>query len=157
LHPKILPNVVVRLKRPCSIVTKAAIGHRHLHSVIGPVPPSVASNWQATNSLSLTFTSASPTATQAAVSPDSHITPLQVPWRTQKIDTRISPCRTTYCACAVAKELASLCREQRAEKSRTGRSGLQLWPPRGTRRMRMFPACNGGSPNGNAQPRGVGR
>ncbi len=39
--------------------------------------------------------------------------------------TDISRCRSRYCACAVAKELASLCREQRAEKSRTGRSGLQ--------------------------------
>ena len=89
--------------------------------------------------------------------PYSHIPPLQAPWRTRKIDTRISPCHTRRCACAVAKELASLCREQRAEKSRTGRSGLQPWPPRGTRTMRLFPACTGGSPNENAQLRAVGR
>lgn len=61
--------------------------------------------------------------------PYSQIPPLQVLWRTRKIDTHISPCLTRRCACAMAYELVFFLREQRAEKGRTGRGRHRIDDP----------------------------
>ena len=72
-------------------------------------------------------------------------------------DTRVSARQQRPCACATAKKLAQVSREERAEQGRTGR----VVPPNpataGTRRMARNSAWRAESANENAQLRTVGR
>ena len=55
---------------------------------------------------------------RASLRPDD--LPIQAGRRTQEIDTRTSCCPVWRCACATAKKLAEISREQGAKKGRTG-------------------------------------
>ena len=93
---------------------------------------------------------------QAVTNVSCYALPIQVCRKTVQSDALTNHCGNRQCACATAKELVDILREQRAKESRTGCPVAQTVPTPGTRRM-------GGTPrglrkqNGNAQPRWVGR
>jgi hypothetical protein len=66
---------------------------------------------------------------------------------------RVNHGRGKTCACATAKTLAQVSREDRAEERRTGRVVAPCPPTVGTRKMGQNPALRVGSRNGNAQAR----
>ena len=71
--------------------------------------------------------------------------------------TRTNHGRKRPCACATAKKLAPISREERAERRATGDVPARPQEPGRTRRMCGNPACHAGSTNENAQLRTVGR
>jgi hypothetical protein len=71
--------------------------------------------------------------------------------------TRANHGRKRPCACATAKKLAPISREERAERRATGDVPARPQEPGRTRRMCGNPACHAGSTNENAQLRTVGR
>lgn len=77
--------------------------------------------------------------------------------QTVQSDTLTSHCGSRQCACATAKALVEILREQRAEECQTGSTSAQAARTPGTRRTGAIPAWLAGSRNENAQPRTVGR
>jgi transaldolase len=70
---------------------------------------------------------------------------IQARWATDRSDARTRPGQQRPPACAPAKKLAQVLREQRAEESRTGRLLDARPPPRGTCRTARNPAWRRGT------------
>jgi hypothetical protein len=65
---------------------------------------------------------------------------IQARWTTNRKDARVSDGHARPSACAPAKKLAQVLREERAKESRTGRFRAPMPPCRGTRRTAPNPA-----------------